>query len=62
LVRVCRPPISHFREIGEVLGPFTLSLVPIGAYEPREFLRQQHINPEEAVSAHVDLRSKWSMG
>lgn len=41
-----------FSEIGERVGPFDLSLVPIGAYEPRWFMGAAHINPEEAVRAY----------
>ncbi|MEM7436754.1 MAG: MBL fold metallo-hydrolase [Myxococcota bacterium] len=47
-----------FSKIGEVLGPFDLAAVPIGAYEPREMMRWSHTNPEEAVQAAVDVRAK----
>jgi len=40
-----------FAEIGERLGPFDLSMVPVGAYEPRWFMKAAHMNPEEAVRA-----------
>ena len=44
-----------FRDIGGKLGPFDLSLVPIGAYEPRWFMEPAHMNPEEAVQVYRDL-------
>ena len=47
-----------FREIGAKLGPFDLSLVPIGAYEPRWFMEPAHMNPEEAVQVYRDLGGK----
>lgn len=53
---------THFKETAEKLGPFDLSLIPIGAYEPRWFMKEQHMNPEEAVQAHLDLKSKMSLG
>ena len=43
-------------------GRFDLALIPIGAYEPRWFLKDQHINPDEAVQIHRDLRAKRSVG
>ncbi|UCD35940.1 MAG: MBL fold metallo-hydrolase, partial [Nitrospiraceae bacterium] len=51
----------HFKETGERFGPFDLSALPIGAYEPRWFMKYHHINPDEAVQAHRDLRSKLSV-
>ena len=51
-----------FREIGARLGPIDLSLLPIGAYEPRWFMEPVHMNPAESVRAHLDLRSRLSIG
>lgn len=48
---------SHFKDIAARLGPFDASLLPIGAYEPRWFMKVSHMNPEEAVRAYVDLGS-----
>ena len=44
-----------FGEIGRQLGPFDVALLPVGAYEPRWFMRPVHMNPEEAVQAFDDL-------
>ena len=51
----------HFREIGARLGPINLALIPIGAYEPRWFMKDIHMNPAEAVQAHQDLASMQSI-
>lgn len=50
-----------FKEIGQKLGPFDLSAIPIGAYEPRWFMRYYHLSPEEAVQVHLDIGSKKSV-
>ncbi len=46
---------DHFREAYERYGPFRMAILPIGAYEPRWFMSYSHMNPDEAVRAHVDL-------
>ena len=51
-----------FRQIGNHCGPFDFSLIPIGAYEPRKYLKCQHVNPEEAVRVHDEVKSKLSLG
>lgn len=51
----------HFRAIGEKYGPFDLAAIPIGAYEPRWFMRTMHMNPEESVRAHRDVRARQSV-
>ena len=51
----------HLKATGEEYGPFTLALLPIGAYEPRWFMADVHLNPEEAVLGHRDLRSEHSI-
>ncbi|KAI3431506.1 hypothetical protein D9Q98_004556 [Chlorella vulgaris] len=50
-----------FQEIGQRLGPFDLAIIPTGAYEPRWFMKPQHINVEEAVQVHRDVRSMRSV-
>ncbi len=43
------------------MGPIDLALVPIGAYEPRWFMKDIHMNPAEAVQAHLDLKARGSI-
>ena len=52
---------KDFIETGERLGPFDLSLIPIGAYAPRWFMKTMHVNPEEAVNIHQDVQSRFSL-
>jgi len=55
------PNFPLFRQIGDTLGPFDLSCIPIGAYEPKEMNKDSHCNPQEAVKIHKDLHSKHSV-
>ncbi len=50
-----------FQSIGERYGPMDLAAIPIGAYEPRWFMKDMHMNPEEAVKVHKDVKSKLSI-
>lgn len=51
----------HFKAIRENFGPLDVSLIPIGAYEPRWFMKKFHMNPPDAVKAHLDLKSALSV-
>jgi len=51
-----------FRDARQRLGPIDLALLPIGAYEPRWFMQAVHMNPAEAVQAHLDLEASESIG
>jgi L-ascorbate metabolism protein UlaG (beta-lactamase superfamily) len=53
---------SAFAAIRQRFTPIDLALLPIGAYEPRWFMRSVHMNPEEAAQAHVDLQARQSIG
>ena len=51
-----------FKDIGECFGRIDISLIPIGAYVPRWFMQDMHVNPEEAVQIHQDVQSRFSVG
>ncbi len=53
---------KDFQDIRAKFGPVDVAMIPIGAYEPRWFMKQQHVNPEEALMIHNDLGSKISIG
>jgi L-ascorbate metabolism protein UlaG (beta-lactamase superfamily) len=52
---------ATFRKLHEDVGSPRLSLLPIGAYEPRWFMKHQHMDPREAVMAHQALASRTSL-
>ncbi len=43
-------------------GGFDLALIAIGAYEPRWFMKEQHLNPAESVQVHRDVGAKRRIG
>ena len=51
----------HFDEVRARFGAIDLALLPIGAYEPRWFMRPAHMNPADAVQAHLDLQARLSV-
>ena len=53
---------EHFPEIGRRVRDIDLALIPIGAYEPRWFMRRAHVNPAEAVQVHLDVKPRQSIG
>jgi len=52
---------KHFRRVGQAHGPLRLALLPIGAYEPRWFMRDQHMNPSDAVQALNDCGAQAAL-
>ncbi len=52
----------HFRRVREKFGAPRLALLPIGAYEPRWFMQDQHMNPEDAVQALADCGAQQALG
>jgi L-ascorbate metabolism protein UlaG (beta-lactamase superfamily) len=52
---------QYFREVNQRHGPLKLAILPIGAYEPRWFMREQHMNPAEAVQALSDCGAEFAL-
>lgn len=50
-----------FKKIGERWKQFDLSLIPIGSYLPRKFMSAVHVEPEDAVRIHQEVRSQLSI-
>ena len=46
----------------ERMGTPDFAFIPIGAYKPRWFMKNQHVDPAEAVQIALDLQVKRSFG
>jgi N-acyl-phosphatidylethanolamine-hydrolysing phospholipase D len=53
---------KDFADIGARFGGFDFAQIPVGCYLPRWFMKTQHVNEDEAVRIHLDVRSRFSMG
>jgi len=52
---------DNYRDALKKYGSFRFAILPIGAYEPRWFMRYAHMNPEEAVQAYDDLGKPFTI-
>lgn len=52
---------GYFRGFSEIGRRFDIdvALLPIGAYDPEWFMSSQHVSPEEALQAFIDLKAKY---
>ncbi len=53
---------DDFKTIAQRLGTVDLALVPIGAYDPRWFMKSAHMNPEEALQVVQEVGAKRAIG
>ncbi len=44
------------------MGAPDFAFVPIGAYKPRWFMRNQHVDPAEAIQVALDLQTSKAFG
>jgi L-ascorbate metabolism protein UlaG (beta-lactamase superfamily) len=52
---------GYFRSARKRHGSFRLAILPIGAYEPRWFMRDHHMNPAESVQALIDCGAEIAL-
>jgi N-acyl-phosphatidylethanolamine-hydrolysing phospholipase D len=52
---------KHFKEIGQKFGYFDLTIIPIGAYDPRRFMKYIHIDPKEALQIYQEVNGKMML-
>jgi N-acyl-phosphatidylethanolamine-hydrolysing phospholipase D len=50
------------RQTAEQGGGFDVALIAVGACLPRWFMKEQHVDLDEAVQIHLDLGAKRSLG
>jgi len=53
---------DDFRKIGEDYPGIDLATIPIGAYDPRWFMKDAHMSPQEAVQIFIDLKAEKAIG
>jgi len=51
-----------FKKIGKMFEKIDLSLIPIGTYIPRKFMKPVHTDPQDAVQIHREVNSEFSIG
>lgn len=56
------PHCRAFAQIGALRGPFTLGLIPIGAYDPRYVFSHMHADPHDAVKIFKDTKCAKALG
>ncbi|KAG8889892.1 hypothetical protein FRB98_002246 [Tulasnella sp. 332] len=56
------PVCPEFKRIGEKFGGFDLAYIPIGAYNPREFMSPIHCAPKDSVRLFQDIKAKRAIG
>ena len=52
---------KDFKEINARYGDIDVAFIPIGAYEPRWFMGNHHVDPKEALKIASDLNVKKRM-
>jgi len=50
-----------FTDIRKRLGAMVVSIIPIGAYRPRWFMKPVHVDPREALQIRLDVESRFSI-
>jgi L-ascorbate metabolism protein UlaG (beta-lactamase superfamily) len=48
----------HFHEIAQRFDSIDVGLLPIGSYKPRSIMAHQHMSPQDALNAHMILKTK----
>ena len=51
-----------FADLRKTFGPIDVALIPIGAYAPEWFMKDQHCNPEDAVRILLALEATQALG